>query len=564
MKTRWIVLAVVGVVVVAGIAWIAQSRLARNVVELAAERGEILLREELRPVRGTTRVLILAFDGVGDTALRDALAAGRMPRLAGFLGDPTGEHVFAHAYAAPDALSILPSTTWAAWSSVFTGQPVAQTGVAGNEWFERETMSFFAPGPTSIDDVGHLTRAYTDGLIGRQIRVPTLFEQADLRAHVSVQAVHRGADVVTLPDLSDVVRIFGALARGVTEEGSVERSSYQEIDQSSVDQLIESVNRHGLPDVQVAYFPGVDLYTHLAEDALAQKQEYLREVIDPEIGRLLALYQQHGALESTYLVIVSDHGHTPVLDDPRNALGEPVGPGDGDGGAAVALLRHTGFRVRPQQLEVDDEHADYQAVVAYQGAMAYVYLADRSTCPQPGQLCDWRRPPRLQEDVLPVARAFHDANRTGAAVPRLRQTLEMVLTRAPVPPGQPTSAFQVFDGTSLVPVAAFLAAEPRPHLLALEERLRDLSEGPFGHHAGDVALITHTGRHRPISDRYYFSYRYHSWHGSPAVHDSHIPFVVARRGMTGEQLRERVHAAVGTQPSQLSITPLVLELLRDP
>src|SRR3712207_1080850 len=82
---------------------------------------------------------------------------------------------------------------------------------------------------------------------------------------------------------------------------------------------------------------------------------------------------------------------------------------------------------------VGDDERGYQAVVAYQGAMAYVYLADRSTCPGVQDRCDWRRPPRLQEDVLPVVRAFDAAGRTGAGVPALRGALDLVFAREPRP-----------------------------------------------------------------------------------------------------------------------------------
>lgn len=559
---KWWIWAALGLVLAAGAAWLLHSRTARKAADLVAEQGEVVLREPLRPVRGTTRVLVFAMDGVGDEALREALARGQMPRLAAFLGAQTGENTFEHAYAVPDALSILPSTTWAAWTSVFTGEPAAQTGVPGNEWFERETMQYYAPGPVSVEGVEHTLAMYTDGLLGGRIRVPTLFERAGRRAHVSVQGVHRGADLVTTPDPTNLGILFGALSEGLTGE-SVERAAYEELDEHSVDQLLESAREHGLPDIQVVYFPGVDLYTHLAEEPLQEKARYLAEVLDVQIGRVLDAYADAGVLERTYVLFVADHGHTPVLDDERNALGVSVGEPEGDGGAAVGLLRQLGFRVRAPKVVLGDDEQDFQAAVAYQGAIAYVYLADRSTCPRPGDVCDWTRPPRYAEDVLPVARGFHEADRSGALVPRLRQTLELVLTREPVTPGEPTPPVQVFDGQGLVPVGEHLRREPRPQLFALEERLAALTAGPFGHHAGDVVLVTRSGRHRPITDRFYFSSFYHSWHGSPAAHDSRIPIVLARRGVAGEALAQRVRAAVGENPSQLSITPLILELLRD-
>ena len=74
---------------------------------------------------------------------------------------------------------------------------------------------------------------------------------------------------------------------------------------------------------------------------------------------------------------------------------------------------------------------DYQAAFAYQGAIAYVYLADRSTCPSPGMTCDWKRPPRYRQDVLPVARAFYNSNKTGKPGPPMKNTLDLIFARIP-------------------------------------------------------------------------------------------------------------------------------------
>ena len=62
--------------------------------------------------------------------------------MAGMLGKDEGGGLYEHAYSAPNAVSILPSTTVAAWSAIFTGAPPAQNGVPGNEWFVREDMKF--------------------------------------------------------------------------------------------------------------------------------------------------------------------------------------------------------------------------------------------------------------------------------------------------------------------------------------------------------------------------------------------------------------------------------------
>ncbi|MDQ3672794.1 MAG: alkaline phosphatase family protein, partial [Gemmatimonadota bacterium] len=333
---------------------------------------------------------------------------------------------------------------------------------------------------------------------------------------------------------------------------------------TSVESLIGTLKKHGIPDVQTVYFPGVDLYTHVSDTALPGQRDYLRTVIDSAVGQVLQAYRDAGALGSTYVLFIADHGHTPVLDDDRHAL---QAEGDGE---PTSLITQTGFRIREMDLDVseeeddddaDEEAQDYQAVVAYQGAMAYLYLADRSTCPAVRSRCDWNRAPRWQEDVVPMLQAFDLANRTGVGVPELEGTLDLIFSRPPRPPGQDALPFQVWDRGRLVPVAEYLTRHPRPDLLDLAARLEGLGAGPYGHRAGDILLLAKSGLERPIEDRFYFSNKFRSWHGSPTAQDSRIPLIVAREGASGDDIRKRVTGAVGGRPTQLSITPLVRALL---
>lgn len=527
-----------------------------ELAELFAEGGEKRLREPMRPARGTTRVLVFALDGVGEDDLLRAIAGGGAPHLARLLGARSADStVYAHGYAVPGVLSILPSTTVAAWSSLFTGEPAARTGVPGNEWFVREEARFYAPAPVTVSGTEHAMEVYTDNLVGRSIRVPTLYERVGVRSYVSLSQVYRGADLLTTPDGSALGDLAAAAVEGVTGEDEITQEAYAELDRTSVESLVGSLRDHGLPDLQVVYFPGVDLYTHVAEQPLTDQRSYLRDVIDASVGEVLRAYATAGGLEDTYVVFVADHGHTPVIGDDRHALGT-----DGDD-EPPALLERAGFRVRPFELILEDDAKDYQAVVAYQGAMAYLYLANRSTCLAPGTACRWTAPPRLEEDVLPVVRAFDAANRTGAGVPELRGTLDLILARRPRPTTEDALPFQIWNGERLVPVGEYLRENPRPDLIDLEARLAGLAAGPYGHRAGDVLLLARTGTERPISDRFYFSSQYRSWHGSPTAQDSRIPLVVAHSRLSGAQLRERVRRAVGERPSQLEITPLIEALL---
>jgi hypothetical protein len=557
-RRRWWIALALALAVAAALYMALSDGPARAVAELMGEGGEKQLRDPMRPARGGVRVLVFALDGVGDDELLDAIRGGAARRMGEALGVGAGG-TFAHGYAAPDVLSILPSTTVAAWASIFTGEPPARTGVPGNEWFAREERTFYAPAPVTVEDHAHALAVFTDDLVGRALRVPTVFERADVRSYVALSQIHRGADLLVLPDLSALGDLVMAVAEGIGDtDGSVEQAAYEDLDVAAVDQLLETIEEHGVADLQVVYFPGIDLYTHVAERALPDQNAYLSEVLDGAVGRVLDAYDRAGVLDDTWLVFVSDHGHTPVLADDRHSLGTE---GDHE---PPALLERTGFRVRPFALELDDDEQDFQAVVAYQGAMAYVYLADRSACERPGTPCDWTRPPRLEEDVLAVARAFDAANRDGSLVPALRGTLDLIFAREPRPVHEDALPFQVWDGAGLVTVADYLARSPRPDLLELESRLDGLAAGPYGHRAGDVLLLTRSGAERPIDERYYFSAEYRSWHGSPTAQDSRIPLVVGRRGVPAAEIERIVTAAAGERPTQLDVARLILALLESP
>ena len=299
--------------------------------------------------------------------------------------------------------------------------------------------------------------------------------------------IYRGADYFTLIDPVSMVALFTEFVSGKANNSSGKRDIYQQMDEDSVPKLLDSMKTHGVPNIQVVYFPGIDLYTHLAPDPLPMEINYLETVTDPLVGNILDAYRDYGILDQTYVMVIADHGHTPVLKDPHHALGADSSSGPN------AVVEAAGFRPRKLVLNPGKDQQDYQAAFAYQGAIAYVYLADRSTCPNPGMTCDWKRPPRYSEDVLPVARAFYYSSKRGRPITAMKDTLDLVFARVPTPPGKNTDEYEIFDGHRLVPIWLYLLTHRRPDLVQLNRRMRWLSAGPYGNRSGDVLLLSRSG-----------------------------------------------------------------------
>ncbi len=516
--------------------------------------GQVPLKTVAPPKLPGKHVIIFALDGVNYDQLMTLVRSGKAPNIAGILGKEHGNGVFDHGYSTPDALSMLPSSTVADWSAIFTGDPPAYNGVTGDEWFEREKMQFFAPVPISVDDTGDLQKAVADGLVGNALEVPTLYQQLGIDSNVSLMWIYRGATLYTIVGPSSYTSLIGGLIAGKLNGDSAEKSVSGTLDLDSVNTLNAAIEAHGVPNLQTVYFPGIDAYTHTAPDPLISQLGYLALVTDKAIGQVLDEYRKKNALDNTYVVFIADHGHTPTLNDDHHMLGA-----DGDA-TPFTVVKDSGFRVRKAKLTLTDKEQDYQAVLAYQGFMAYIYLADRSTCPMAGTRCDWNRPPRFKQDVMPVVRAFDKVNRTGRPFPRLKGTIDLIFARVPVAAGELATPFQIFDGRRLVPIGDYLRAHPRPDLVDLEQRMDWLSAGPYGNRAGDILLLSNSGG-APLDHRYYFAAETHyTWHGSADELDSHVPMVLIQIGGSGDQMRNVVQAHVGKPPSEKDLTPIVRSL----
>jgi Type I phosphodiesterase / nucleotide pyrophosphatase len=507
------------------------------------------------PAKRGPHLIIFAMDGAVPAQLMDAIHSGKAPHIAAALGRDRGNGLFEHAYAAPHALSILPSSTIADWAAIFTGSVPAWDGVPGDEWFVRDTGRFYAPVPVSVTDLTDNTKVVTDDLVGKAIKVPTLYELLGVESNVSMLSVHRGATYYTTVAPTAIADMVEHLIKGTLQGHDPKRSLSGSIDRDSVAKLIDAIEEHGVPDLQVVYFPGIDIFTHAAEDPLASQEGYLELVTDPAVGEVLGEYQKKGELDKTYFIFISDHAHIPTVNDEAHTLGTD------DENSPFAAVARAHFRVRKASILLPDADKDYQAVLAYQGFMAYIYLADRSTCPHDGDVCDWKKPPRFEEDVVPVLKVLYRSNTLGRPIRKLKGTIDLIFARQPVRADQDALPFEVFDGHLLVPIDDYLRKHPRPDLIDLEERMRWLGAGRYGNRAGDIVLLAKACTDLPISQRYAFAgITHYSWHGSACEQDSHIPFILGQYGGSGERMRSMMEKFGGASPSERELTPLVRSL----
>lgn len=536
-----------------------------QVAEIVIEGDTITLRQraasEPQSDPASTQILLLGLDGVSRELLYGLVRDGKLPNLAELVG---GE-ALAHADLDERLITNLPSTTIPAWTAVFTGTPAAVNGVPNNEYFIRETKTFAAPAPVTFVDSSATLEVYTQGAVNQLVLVPTIYEKihaADPAALEWVVLSHlfRGADKMFVAERTSFAKMLAAFVEDglPTEERKVtSRKPYEALDLGAISGLISHLAKGPVPDVLTLYLSGTDLYAHVAKEGPDEaRRAYLVEVIDPALGKLVAKLRERAMLEHRWVIVTGDHGHTPIIADKAHS----ISTGDDD---APGVMKSAGWKLRPFREHVAASDA-YDAVLAYGGAFAFVYLADRSRCAGVAA-CAWDAPPRYREDVLATAEAFYRNNEDGIAAPGMRGTLDMIFVREPRPVAAIDRPFEVYlGGGKTMPIDAYLAAHPHPTYVDVARRLDELAVGPHGERAGDLLLLAHNGDRSQAADRFYFAAPFRSWHGSPSRTDSEVPLIVANPHVTAAAIHAWVGAKLGDRPYQRKVADIVLGLRAKP
>ena len=487
---------------------------------------------------------IIDVDGLRRDVFQASLAAGDLPNIGRIVGGREGRtacHI--------DALSTAPSITFAAQASIFTGQHPGRHGIAGNESFDRlgrissgrpRHFGFDVGYTLAVDDA---VRVFTNGLASQllnpQNETPTLYESASARGLTSAVAYNmyaRGADAWLPPDVVEIARFTKGPGQIGLEAG--------EYDTGMLNRLIAHMDAGNQADVITAYFMGLDHHSHV--HGPASQPAYLRDVVDPQIGRLLDALETRKMLGDALFVLVSDHGQIEVTPDDRHSirLGFPFDRELCHVFAALGLDVH----------DVPGEDPACDAVMGLNGGLAHVYLQHRAA--------RWADPPRYSEDALPAAEAFHQMNESGKYEKSLRGSLDMILVRDAEREGWRAEYRAYLSDGRTQPFGDYLAAHPELDYADPVNRVRLAASAM----TGDLILVAN-GR-----ERFYFGAPTTGVHGGLLPGESEAVLTFAYPGGSPNEIawmQETVTGVVNDrcadeghrQPSVADMTPAALELL---
>ena len=283
------------------------------------------------------RVLLVVIDAATPHVVCPAIRTGRLPVLAR-LADAGELH--------ERSVSIFPSITPAATTSIVTGAYPAEHGIAGASWFDeaRAEVAYYGDDFWVIArrGFGHFVRDFLLRLNGDRLKAPTLFEMTERRGRTAASLnylVFRGNHphrvrvprlMAALPGvpLSDTVvgpsmLYLGDFAGTRVHPHHATRKKHGLLHRFGMDDeatgaLLRDMFAHERPDLTVAYFADNDFRSH-------QVGPYAALPVVEEVDRMLGdAFDAAGGLErvlaDTCVIVTSDHGHCDIHPDAARAV----------------------------------------------------------------------------------------------------------------------------------------------------------------------------------------------------------------------------------------------------
>lgn len=344
----------------------------------------------LREVHGPThpKVFVIILDALKRRTLMKSLDC--LPNFRRIIVGKDADYPYLYF---ENVLVSIPSSSMPSNTTLLTGVYPLRHGVPSTIWFDRQRRK-----------VVTLTSFFQRRVIHflEQTQTDTIFDYARRSGKTTMAVATQVAKGVESRNwIKQSVHLWGQafwvnffrdgnpipdgahLDRGTTE-GLIDGYLY-----SFTDGLKGMLRAKGdIPDLTVVHYVGLDIFTHYPRRFMVKKhwtvdqiqRWYLKEVLDPEIGKIRSFLEKNRLFKNAIFFFVADHGQTKItkhIDEKRFLKGFPK--------EFKIMGRHCSMK-----------RADL-VVMPGAGTKA-IYVRNRLQA-------DWMSPPRLIEDVKPVVDA---------------------------------------------------------------------------------------------------------------------------------------------------------------
>jgi hypothetical protein len=329
-------------------------------------------------------VVIFLPDGMDAYRMHDLAAQGRLPNI---------KRVFMEGgVGVRHAVSSMPSITYPNCSSVITGRFPGHHDIMGNFWFDRQEL---------------ISRDYMTYGTYRTVNVhmiqPTLYDILSGHFTLNIQG-HTRRGVTQTIDNENMFAWAWVTGR------YIQADRYVGVCFEEAAMIANRVNRW--PSVIMTYYPGVDEVGHVSGPGSGEYASAL-ENIDGVVGRVTEAFEEAGLSDSTYYVLLADHGMAPIQRDQQMDL-------------RVWLRKKRGMRLLTSPLSLEnyvdryEKMKEYDAVVAVESArVARIYLQGEhgwSFTPSSEEVAEWIEAEPAIPDLPAVDLALYQVNEDAVGV----------------------------------------------------------------------------------------------------------------------------------------------------
>lgn len=285
-----------------------------------------------------SRVLLVVIDAATPHVVCPAIRTGRLPVLQR-LADAGAMH--------EASVSIFPSITPAATSSIATGTYPAEHGIAGASWYDsaRDEIAYYGDDFWVIarEGFGNFVSDFLLRLNGDRLKAPTLFQMLERTGRTAAclnYLVFKGdrphdirvpAAMAALPGVPLTATVQGPTVLNLGDFVGSRLDSGRKVDRkagllhrfgmdddSTGAMLRDLMGTTGLPDFTIAYFADNDYQSHVVGPVAALP---VLDRIDVMLGEAFeAAGGLDRVLEDTVVIVTSDHGHCDILADGARAV----------------------------------------------------------------------------------------------------------------------------------------------------------------------------------------------------------------------------------------------------